>query len=70
MMFSVRIDKDGDGYVFHVQPVEGVFEMVAFDSTPAIIAFVEAEHAGAASARAWERGSHMYDKQPEQLERP
>jgi len=66
-MFAVRIDKDGDGYTFRVQPTEGALEMVTLDSAPGIIAFVEAEHAGAAAGLAWERGSRMYDLQPEQL---
>ncbi len=68
MMYSVRIDKDRDGYVFRVQPTEGVFEMVALDSTPAIIAFVHADDPGGAAQRAWDRGVHMHDQQPEQIE--
>lgn len=68
MMFAVRIDKDGDGYLFKVHPAEGSIEMVALDSTPGIIAFVEAEHAGDAASKAFDRGMHMYDRQHEQLE--
>jgi len=67
MMYSVRIDKDRDGYVFRVQPTEGVFEMVALDSTPAIIAFVHANDPGDAAQRAWEKGTRMHDENPEQL---
>lgn len=70
MMFVVRIDKHDGGYLFKVQPDDGALEMIALDSTPAIIACVEAEHAGAAAALAWERGSRLHDRQPEQLESP
>ncbi len=67
MMFQVRIDKDGDGYVFKVQPAEDGLEMVALDSAPGIMAVVQAESPGAAAERAWDRGVHMYDHPREQL---
>ena len=56
-MYSVRIDKDGEGYVFKVQPLEGsTLEMVALDSAPGIIAVVEANGPGHACQRArWDR---------------
>lgn len=55
-MFSVRIDKAGDGYVFKVEPMPLGAELVALDSTPGVIAFVEAASPGAACQRAWEKG--------------
>ena len=67
MMYQVRIDKDGDGYVFKVQPAEGGLEFVALDSAPGIMAFVEAESPGAAAERAWDRGVHMHDQKTEQI---
>ncbi len=47
-MYTVRIDKDGEGYVFKVQPApaEGT-ELVALDSVPGIIAVVHAVDPGA-----------------------
>jgi hypothetical protein len=66
-MFSVRIDKEGDGYVFRTRPMEGAIEVVALDSTPAIIAMVNAETPGAACARAWDKASRMYDTVPGEL---
>jgi hypothetical protein len=56
LMFSVRIDKVGDGYVFKVEPMPLGAELVALDSTPGVIAFVEAASPGAACQRAWEKG--------------
>ena len=57
-MFSVRIDKNGDegGYLFKVLPMPYGPELVALDSTPGLIVFVEAPDPGAAAARAWEKG--------------
>jgi hypothetical protein len=55
-MFAVRIDKDGAKYTFKVEPMEWCFELIALDSTPGVIAFVEAPDPGAAAARAWEKG--------------
>jgi hypothetical protein len=66
-MFSVRIDKDGDGYVFRVQPTEGSLEMVAMDSAPGVIAFVNAYNAGHAARRAWDMALRMGEKQPGQI---
>jgi hypothetical protein len=60
-MFSVRIDKSLNGYTFHVHEHDGSLEMVALDSTPAIIATVHASDAGAACARAWHLAVHMHD---------
>ena len=65
MMYSVRIDKDGDGYVFKVQPIERGIEMIALDSTPGVIAFIEAEDPGRACQSAWYRALHMHDDRPE-----
>ena len=67
MMFSVRIDKDGDGYMFKVQPIEPGLEMVALDSTPGIIAMVQAATPGIACQRAWFMAMKMNSKNPEQL---
>ncbi len=67
-MFSVRIDKDGDGYVFKVQPCEGSLEMVALDSAPGIIAMVWAHDPGDAAHRAWDKALRMH--QPEQPSLP
>ncbi len=64
-MYSVRIDKDGAGYVFSVFEVpasERATGLVALDSAPGIIAMVHAVDPGAAAARAWELGAHMYDE--------
>ncbi len=57
-MFSVRIDRDADAYVFRVAEFEThtIQEMIAIDSTPALIAIVQAGDAGAAAARAWQMG--------------
>jgi hypothetical protein len=67
-MFSVRIDKDRDAYVFRVEPSFRGFEMVALDATPGVIAFVEADDPGQAAARAWNMAVHMHDEQPGQLD--
>ena len=68
-MYAVRIDKDNEGYVFKVQPaLDDSAEMIAMDSTPGIIAIVHAVDPGAAAARAWELGSHMYDEPIEALD--
>jgi hypothetical protein len=69
-MYSVRIDKDGDGYVFKVQPCEGILEIVGLDSTPGIIAMVHANDPGHACWRAWDMAEHMNDEQPGQLDSP
>ncbi len=66
-MYSVRIDKDGEGYVFKVQPMDGVFEMVALDSTPGVIAMVHGSNPGHACQRAWFAAMKMNSKNPEQL---
>lgn len=66
-MYSVRIDKDGDGYVFKVQPVERGIEMVALDSTPSVIAIVSADNECHACQVAWEKALRMHDAQPGQL---
>ncbi len=67
-MYSVRIDKDGDGYVFKVQPApDALFEMVALDSTPGIIAIVNAADPSHACLRAWAAAERMRDGQPQQL---
>jgi hypothetical protein len=66
-MYAVRIDMDGDGYVFKVQPSEDGIEMVALDSTPGIIALVQARNPGEAAARAWDKAWHMQDGQAAQL---
>jgi len=58
-MYSVRIDKDGEGYVFKVQPIDPGLEMVSLDSAPGIIAMVQARNPGEASARAWEMALNM-----------
>lgn len=58
-MFSVRIDLDGDGYAFHVEPFESANEqeeLIAIDSTPGIIALVRANSPGEACERAWKKG--------------
>lgn len=55
-MFSVRIDRDGEAYVFRVEPHTGSLEMIAIDSTPGIIAFVLADNPGAAAKSAWTKG--------------
>lgn len=55
-MFSVRIDKTDDGHAFKVEPMPWGLELVALDSTPGVIAFVEAANPGAACQRAWEKG--------------
>ncbi len=67
MMYSVRIDKDGDGYVFRVQKIEGAFEMVALDSAPGIMAMVRADNEGHACQVAWEKALHMHDEKPQTL---
>lgn len=57
-MFSVRIKRDGEAFAFEVaphSPSNGV-EAVAIDSTPLIIAFVNAYDPGHAAARAWVKG--------------
>jgi hypothetical protein len=69
-MYSVRIDKDGDGYVFRVQPCDGSLELVALDSAPGIIAMVHANNPAQACQVAWHKAEHMHDKQPEQLPSP
>jgi hypothetical protein len=66
-MFSVRIDKDGDGYVFKVQPSEGSIEMVALDSAPGIVAFVRATNEGHACHVAWEKALRIHDTHPKSL---
>lgn len=60
-MYAVRIDYEPDEhepkYVFAVRgPTHLVYEMVALDSTPGVIAFVRAQNPGAAALRAWEAG--------------
>ena len=55
-MFSVRIDKTEAGYKFKVEPMPWCLELIALDSTPGVIAFVEAPNPGAACQRAWEKG--------------
>lgn len=55
-MFAVRIDKEGDAYVFRVEPHTGAHEMVGIDSTPGVIAFVIASDVGGAAQRAWSKG--------------
>jgi hypothetical protein len=58
-MFSVRIDKNDEaegGYIFKVAPMENGPELIALDSTPGIIAFVEAANPGEAAQRAWDKG--------------
>lgn len=61
-MFSVRIDKverdseDDTLYHFQVSTMPWCPELIALDSTPGVIAFVEAPDPGAAAARAWEKG--------------
>ncbi len=68
--FSVRIDKarrETGGYIFNVEPCDVVFEMVALDSAPGIIAMVHAESPGHACQLAWERGAHMNDPTHRQL---
>ncbi len=68
MMYSVRIDKDGDGYVFRVQPCKPVMlEMVAIDSAPGIIATVNAADPSHACLRAWAKAQQMRDSQPQQV---
>lgn len=69
-MFSVRIDKDGDGYVFKVQPCQAALEMVALDSTPGVIAMVHANTPAHACERAWYMAQHMYDEQDPELDAP
>lgn len=55
-MFAVRIDRDGEAYVFRVEPATGTTEMVAIDSVPGVIAFVAASDPGSAAQRAWVTG--------------
>lgn len=55
-MFAVRIDKNGESYTFKVEPMAYGPELVALDSAPGVIAFVEAPDPGAAALRAWEKG--------------
>lgn len=66
-MFSVRIDKDGAGYVFRTSPCPGSLEMVALDSAPGVIAIVEANDPASACARAWYLAMHMHDGDEEQI---
>lgn len=54
-MYSVRIDREDEKYIFQVEPMDWCAELVAMDSAPGIIAFVEAPDPGAAAARAWEK---------------
>ena len=56
MMFAVRIDKKDEMFLFQVTPMEMGPELIALDSTPGVIAFVEAPNPGAACQRAWEKG--------------
>lgn len=55
-MFAVRIDKTTEGYAFKVEPTQPCLELVALDSAPGVIAFVEAPDPGTACRLAWERG--------------
>lgn len=56
-MYSVRIDKDGEKYIFTVESMPfSKNELVALDSTPGVIAFVHAPNPGAGAQRAWEKG--------------
>lgn len=55
-MFAVRIDRTDAGYTFKTESIPHGIEMIALDSTPGVIAFVEAPNPGAACALAWERG--------------
>ncbi len=55
-MFAVRIDKEGDGYVFKVEPIPHDLELLALDSAPGFTAIVEAPNPGVAVQLAWERG--------------
>ncbi len=55
-MFAVRIDKTAEGYAFKVEPMEPCAELIALDSAPGVIAFVEAPDPGTACKLAWERG--------------
>lgn len=56
VMFAVRIDKKGPRYLFSVEPMNRCPELIMLDSTPGIIAFVEAPDPGSACRRAWEKG--------------
>lgn len=55
-MFAVRIDKVGEGYVFKAEAMDLCAELIALDSAPGVIAFVEAPDPGTACKLAWERG--------------
>ena len=55
-MFAVRIDRTAEGYAFKVESMDWCQELIALDSAPGVIAFVEAPNPGAAAARAWEKG--------------
>jgi len=71
--YAVRIDKARratGGYIFNVEPCDVVFEMVALDSAPGIIAMVFADTPGHACQVAWERGAHMYDERTAELQDP
>lgn len=69
-MYSVRSDKDSDGYVFRVQPIEDALEMVSIDSVPRIMAAVEAISPGHACQCAWDKAIRMRDEQRALLEQP
>lgn len=68
-MYAVRIDRAGEKYIFQIELIPWCHELMALDSTPGIIALVEAPNPGAAAARAWEKAlkdlAHL-DKQPAQ----
>lgn len=56
-MFAVRIARDGETFTFEVSPHAGNgVEATAIDSTPVVIAFVNAEDPGEAAERAWRNG--------------
>jgi hypothetical protein len=69
--YEVRVDKDGNGYVFKVQPsanpLVGLADMVSLDSTPGIIALVQANSPAHACERAWFLAEHMHDDKPDPL---
>lgn len=63
LMFSVRIEKKGEGYAFSVEQMPySKDELVALDSSPAVIAFVHAPSPGAAAQRAWEKGQRELEE--------
>ena len=73
MMYSVRIDRAGEKYTFQVEAMPWCPELVALDSAPGIIAFVEAPSPGAAAWRAWEKAlkdlAHLDKQEPQPPEK-